>query len=182
MTFAQQIRAAIQTPDAKRVYNEQLFTRVAPDYDRATWAMSLGRDLHWKRQMVQALPPMTAPRWVDLAAGTGDVTASLAARFPDAEVIGIDLTPAMVDLARARGLRGNVRFAAADMTSTGLPDQWADLVTGSYALRNAPVLDDALKEVHRLLRPGGLAAFLDFAKSPVRWRQAVQLESLPPRT
>ncbi len=175
MTFAHHIRAAIRTPDAKRLYNEQLFTRVAPEYDRATWAMSLGRDLHWKRQMVQALAPMTSPRCVDLACGTGDVTAALAARFPDGEVLGVDLTPAMVELARARGTRGNVRFAVGDMARTGLPDGWADLVTGSYALRNAPVLDDALHEVHRLLRPGGQAAFLDFAKSPVRWRQAVQM-------
>ena len=52
------------------------------------------------------------------------------------------------------------------MCRLDLPDSWADIVTGSYALRNAPVLGDALAEVRRVLKPGGTAAFLDFRKSP----------------
>jgi len=140
--------------------------------------MSLGRDRIWKRRLVSLLPAVASPNCVDLACGTGDVTRELASRFPAGRIIGLDLTPAMIEVARHRCPSENVRFSVADMCRTQLPDGWADVVTGSYALRNAPVLDDALREVHRLLKPGGYAAFLDFAKSPVRWQQALQLPLL----
>jgi demethylmenaquinone methyltransferase/2-methoxy-6-polyprenyl-1,4-benzoquinol methylase len=64
------------------------------------------------------------------------------------------------------------------MCRSEIPEGWADVVTGSYALRNAPVLDEALAEIRRLLRPGGWAGFLDFAKSCSRWRQSLQIPLL----
>jgi len=84
----------------------------------------------------------------------------------------------MVEVARERCPTGHVTFVVKDMAQTGLADGWADIVTGSYALRNAPVLDDALAEIRRILRPGGCAAFLDFAKPAARWRQSLQLPLL----
>lgn len=172
------IRASIQTPDNKRRYNEGLFTRVATEYDLATRAMSLGRDRGWKRRLVKLLPDLAAPNCVDLACGTGDVTFELAARYPHGNVVGIDLTPAMIDVARARAGSSRITFHAQDMCHTTVADAWADVVTGSYALRNAPVLDEAFREVRRMLKPGGQAAFLDFSKSPARWRQSLQLPLL----
>ena len=172
------IRASIQTPDSKRRYNEGLFTRVATEYDLATRAMSLGRDRIWKRRLVNLLPALAAPNCVDLACGTGDVTLELAARYPQGNIVGIDLTPAMIEVARSRCTVANATFQARDMCHTEIADAWTDVVTGSYALRNAPVLDDALREVRRILKPGGCAAFLDFSKSPTRWRQSLQLPLL----
>lgn len=178
MSFSLPIRSSIQTPDRKRQYNAGLFTRVATEYDLATRAMSFGRDQAWKRRLVGLLPDLPAPDCVDLACGTGDVTAQLARRYPAGRIVGVDLTPAMIEVARSRCPRPEVRWVCADMCRTGLPGGCADVVTGSYALRNAPVLDDALGEVRRLLRPGGQAAFLDFAKPAARWRQSLQLPLL----
>jgi demethylmenaquinone methyltransferase/2-methoxy-6-polyprenyl-1,4-benzoquinol methylase len=172
------IRSSIQSPDKKRCYNSRLFTRVAREYDGATRAMSLGRDQTWKRWLVESLPALAAPQCVDLACGTGDVSAALARRFEQGKVVGIDLTPAMIEVARERCSLPNVSFRVEDMCRTGIEGGWADVVTGSYALRNAPVLDDALAEIRRLLRPGGWAAFLDFAKPPARWRQSLQFPLL----
>jgi demethylmenaquinone methyltransferase/2-methoxy-6-polyprenyl-1,4-benzoquinol methylase len=174
MALWSNIRAGIQTPDKKRDYNANLFTRVAREYDGATRAMSLGRDQTWKRWLVESLPSLLSPRCVDLACGTGDVTAALAKRYPAGEIVGIDLTPAMIQVACDRHVHPHVKFVVRDMCCTGVEDGWADVVTGSYALRNAPVLDEALVEIHRILKPGGTAAFLDFAKSTVRWRQSLQ--------
>jgi demethylmenaquinone methyltransferase/2-methoxy-6-polyprenyl-1,4-benzoquinol methylase len=137
--------------------------------------MSLGRDLTWKRHLVRMLPDAKAPVCVDLACGTGDVALKLAARFPAGRIQGIDLTPAMLSVARTRCRFNNVSSRVGDMCATGLEDASVDFVTGSYALRNAPILDDALREVHRILKPGGHAAFLDFTKSPGRLRQKLQL-------
>lgn len=172
------IRDSIQTPDTKRDYNSGLFTRVAREYDGATRAMSLGRDQTWKRRLVDMLPALAAPHCVDLACGTGDVTAALARRYPKGEIVGIDLTPAMIAVSRERYPQPNLDFRVRDMCRTGIEDGWADIVTGSYALRNAPVLDDALVEIRRMLKPGGCAAFLDFAKPPAQWRQSLQIPLL----
>ena len=85
---------------AKQALNQALFTEVAPRYDFITRALSLGRDASWKRRLVAGLPDRRFAFCVDLACGTGDLTRLLAARFPDGRVCGMDLTPAMLDLAR----------------------------------------------------------------------------------
>lgn len=172
------IRDSIASPGHKRDYNEGLFTRVAEEYDLVTRAMSFGRDPVWKRRLAALLPDQSEPRCVDLACGTGDVTFELARRFPDGEIVGLDLTPAMVEVARRRNDTPQVSFRIGDMCRTDFPDGWADVVTGSYALRNAPVLEDALREIHRILRPGGHAAFLDFSKSPSPWLARMQMPLL----
>lgn len=177
-TWFDRIRDGIQTPNRKRDYNWRLFTRVAPKYDFATRALSLGRDRAWKRRLLAALPHGTAPRCVDLACGTGDVTFLLAAQYPEGEIVGVDLTPFMLEIARERSRRAHVRFHQEDMCRMTFPDAWADIVTGSYALRNAPDLGRALREIHRILKPGGIAAFLDFSKPPGLLRQRAELAVL----
>jgi demethylmenaquinone methyltransferase/2-methoxy-6-polyprenyl-1,4-benzoquinol methylase len=173
MTFSLKIRDHLDDPAAKRRYNEALFEEVAPRYDFVTKALSLGRDGAWKREMVDALPALPGPVCVDLACGTGDVAFLLAEKFPDGDIVATDLTPAMLDLARQRAPCANVRFVQCDMSATGLPGASADIVTGSYALRNAPDLRVALSEIHRILKPGGTAAFLDFSKPSAYFGQRV---------
>jgi len=173
--FALKIRDYVHTPERKREYNEQHFSEAARHYDFATRVMSLGRDLTWKRQLVAALPRFPAPVCVDLACGTGDVTLLLADKYPAGRVVGIDLTEPMLAVARQRTRAANVEFLKQDMAATGLPDEFADIVTGSYAVRNAPELRQAFAEIHRILRPGGFVALLDFSKSPKPWMQKLQL-------
>lgn len=170
-TFALQSRDYLDTPDRKRYYNEQLFTEVAPRYDAITRLLSFGRDAAWKRAMIAAIPAHTPRRCADLACGTGDLAVMVKRRFPDAVVTGLDLTPAMVELARTRNAAERVGFDVGDMAALPFENSSIDLVTGGYALRNAPDLEVALAEVARVLRPCGYAAFLDFSKSPHRWSQ-----------
>ena len=160
-------------PSRKRQLNERLFTTVAPRYDRITRLLSFNRDRSWKRCLVNALPDLPQPVCLDLACGTGDLTLLLADRYPGGDILGLDLTPSMLALARARVNRPQVRFQCGDMARTGLEPASVDLVTGGYALRHAGDLAEALTEVHRVLRPGGRADFLDFSKSPGRSGQAV---------
>ena len=162
----------LRIPAAKREYNELLFAEVARRYDLVTRALSLGRDQAWKRALVDSLPEADAapacrgPVCVDLACGTGDVTFALARRYPEGAVCGVDLTPEMLAIARDRNRLPNVRLELGDMHQLPFASDSVDIVTGSYALRNAPALTVALQEIHRVLRPGGTAAFLDFSKSP----------------
>lgn len=156
----------LHEPRKKKYYNERLFTEVAPKYDLITRILSLGRDAAWKRRLIATLPVRDAPLCVDLACGTGDLSFMLAGKYPRGTVVGLDLTEVMLQIAARRGPPPNLSFSQQDMCVTDLPSGSVDIVTGSYALRNAPELGRALEEIHRILRPGGVAAMLDFSKPP----------------
>ncbi len=158
-------RADFADPQRKQRVTREVFALIAPAYDRFTPGLSLFRDQAWKREMVRRLPPLAAPACLDLACGTGDIAFLLASRYPDGKIIGADVTEAMLEIARRRSRCANVEFRNLDMVRTGLPSAGFDIITGGYALRNAPDLDAALAEIHRLLKPGGVAVFLDFSNS-----------------
>lgn len=162
----------LDAPDRKRAYNERLFTEVAPRYDIITRLLSFGRDAAWKRAMVQWLPSRAAPVCVDIACGTGDLVGLLLERYPGAKVTGIDLTPAMLERARRRF--PGVAFVQGDMGRLAARDGSVDVMTGGYALRNAPDLEALFREVGRVLKPGGTAAFLDFSRPDGRRAAALE--------
>jgi ubiquinone/menaquinone biosynthesis methyltransferases len=161
--FRLKAREWLDVPERKRAYNELHFAEAASRYDLATRMMSLGRDAAWKRMLVGSLPSLPCPVCVDIACGTGDVAFLLAGRYPGGVVTGVDLSAPMLAIARERNRFSNVRFEQGDLCDLPLPDGSADVVTGSYSLRNAPDLRKAVAEVHRVLSPGGVAAFLDFS-------------------
>lgn len=154
--------------DRKRLLNRQLFDAIAGEYDRITRILSLGRDQAWKRQLNAACPDLGPESIIlDLACGTGDLTRSLADRYPRGRVTGLDISVEMLSAARMRSAGvAAISFREADMADLPFPEGSVDLVTGGYALRNAPELTKAIEEIHRVLRPGGSAAFLDFSNHP----------------
>jgi demethylmenaquinone methyltransferase/2-methoxy-6-polyprenyl-1,4-benzoquinol methylase len=176
--FRPSLGEELDQPDRKRELNREIFTRIAREYDLICKLLSFGRDLAWKRQMVRGLPELATPECVDLAAGTGDLAFFLGERYPRGQVLGIDLTEKMIEVADGRNTLENVRFEIGDMAALALPEASADIVTGGYALRNAPVLRQAIQEVHRILRPDGVAAFLDFSKPKNRLGQFLNVASL----
>ena len=161
--FRLRAREWLDVPERKRAYNERHFAEAAPRYDLATRMMSLGRDAAWKRALVGGLPMLPSPACLDLACGTGDVAFLLADRYPGGDVTGVDLSTPMLTIARERNRFTNVRFEQGDLCELPFPGGSVDVVTGSYALRNAPDLRSAIAEVGRVLSPGGVAAFLDFS-------------------
>lgn len=179
-SFTLRARDHLDHPDDKRTFNEHLFREVAPRYDLVTRLLSFGRDAGWKRRLIADLPPLRPARCLDLACGTGDLARALARRFPGAEIIGLDLSVEMLALARARGSGAaqRVRYMQGDMQALPYERESIDVVTGGYALRNAPDLDAALREIHRVLRPGGTLAVLDFSRSPVPSRSRAQVALL----
>ena len=160
------LRRAFDTPDTKRRYVRQLFSTIADRYDVITVTLSYGRDQHWKRYLVdtalQASHNTGRLDALDLACGTGDIAFALSAR--GAAVVGLDITPRMVKLARAKQATDRTRctFLVGDMMALPFPDAHFDLVTAGYGLRNVPTLQGALLEIYRVLRPGGLLLSLDF--------------------
>ncbi|MGI9239346.1 MAG: ubiquinone/menaquinone biosynthesis methyltransferase [Verrucomicrobiales bacterium] len=176
--FRPSLGEELDQPDRKRELNREIFTKIAREYDLICKLLSFGRDLAWKRKMVRELPDLSDPACVDLAAGTGDISFYLGERYPGGRVTGIDLTEKMIEVADGRNTLPNVHFEIGDMAGLELADASTDVVTGGYALRNAPVLREAVREVHRILKPGGLAAFLDFSKPRNRFGQFLNIASL----
>jgi demethylmenaquinone methyltransferase / 2-methoxy-6-polyprenyl-1,4-benzoquinol methylase len=156
------LRSNISTPSGKSPYVRRLFATIADRYDLITVLLSYGQDGRWKRRLIAMAGPLQCRRVLDLASGTGDL--ALLACAAGADVTALDITPRMIALARrkARTRGARVRFLVADMTALPLPDACVDVVTTGYGLRNVPDLDAALREIHRVLTPGGRLLSLDF--------------------
>jgi demethylmenaquinone methyltransferase/2-methoxy-6-polyprenyl-1,4-benzoquinol methylase len=153
-----------------------VFDLVAPRYDRFTRTFSFGMDAGWKRQLIDTVATRlpSRPIVLDLACGTGDVAFGLAARVSGASIVGVDPSPRMLAVTRERGRRSRapVRFTQGDMMALPVPPASVDAVTVAYGLRNAPDHRDALREIARALRPGGVLASLDFYLPERRvWRR-----------
>src|SRR4029079_18892101 len=102
------LRERIATPDGKRRYVRSLFATIADRYDLITRLLSYGQDRRWKRRLVAMAAPRPGMRALDLARGTGDIAFALAAG--GADVIGLDVTRRMIELARAKASPPAPRF------------------------------------------------------------------------
>ena len=159
---------AVATPDGKRRYVRTLFSTIADRYDLITVVLSYGQDQRWKRRLVDlVVPRATRPRGraLDLATGTGDIAFRLAAAGWD--VVGLDVTRRMIELARSKsaagsGTRSVPDFLVGDMLALPFPSGSFDVVTAGYGLRNVPDLRAAIDEIYRVLKDGGQALSLDF--------------------
>jgi len=151
----------IATADGKRRYVRSLFATIADRYDFITVALSYGQDARWKRMLVAMASPSHETRALDLATGTGDIAFACAER--GARVCGLDITERMITLASAKRTKArDPWFLVGDMLALPFPAVSFDLVTTGYGLRNVPNLDVALREIARVLKPGGQLLSLDF--------------------
>jgi demethylmenaquinone methyltransferase/2-methoxy-6-polyprenyl-1,4-benzoquinol methylase len=162
--FALKIGDHLENAETKKYYTERNFSEVAPRYDFITRVLSFRRDAAWKRTLISLLPPQESPVCIDLACGTGDIAFLLAGKYPHGRITGGDITESMLAIARHRNTHPNVSFTNQDMGSLDIVSESVDIVTGGYALRNAADLGTSIDEINRVLKPGGVAAFLDFSK------------------
>ena len=170
------LQQAFASPESKRRYVRRLFGTIADRYDFITGFLSYGQDRRWKRRLIREAALGHGQRVLDLACGTGDI--ALQASAAGATVVGLDITPRMVELARAKAKRARHEgmwpiptFLVGDMTALPFPDRTVQVVTTGYGLRNVPVLEEALDEITRVLVPGGRLLSLDFNRpswAPVR--------------
>jgi demethylmenaquinone methyltransferase/2-methoxy-6-polyprenyl-1,4-benzoquinol methylase len=136
-----------------------MFAQIAPRYDFITRVFSYGMDGKWKRRAVREAGLEPRARVLDLACGTGDFSRLVAEEVPGARVTAADLTPEMLRLAREAGAR---EVLCADAMRLPFADGSFDVVFVGYGLRNFPKLVEAVREIRRVLRPGGVLVSLDF--------------------
>lgn len=172
------LRTAFASPEQKRAYVRRLFATIADRYDFITGFLSFGRDRHWKRRLVAAANVEPGDRVIDLACGTGDI--AFAAAACGAGAVGLDITPRMIELARAKRRAGTdgPQFLVGDMMALPFATGSADVVTTGYGLRNVPNLRGAIDEIARVLGPGGRVVSLDFNRPRSPLVRAVYLNYL----
>jgi demethylmenaquinone methyltransferase/2-methoxy-6-polyprenyl-1,4-benzoquinol methylase len=136
-----------------------MFHTVAPRYDFITRAFSYGMDRRWKQRGVDRASLSDRAIILDLASGTGDFSQIVRRSRPEARAIAVDVTERMLRFARTRGVRETV---CADAGRLPFADGRFDAVFIGYGLRNFPNLKQAIREVQRVTRPGGLLVTLDF--------------------
>ena len=167
----------ITSPAKKQFYVNQMFATIAPRYDLVTTLLSYGQDRRWKRKLVDLADIQPQHQVLDLACGTGDITFLLASRLDSrGKVIGVDITPGMVEVARCKGLHEpRVHFEIGDICQLDYPDASFDRITVGYGVRNVPDIPQLMNEVFRLLRPSGHFLSLDFGKPEGRLYRRVYL-------
>ncbi|MEA2622043.1 MAG: demethylmenaquinone methyltransferase / 2-methoxy-6-polyprenyl,4-benzoquinol methylase [Chloroflexota bacterium] len=148
----------------------RMFDEVAPVYDRLNTVMTLGIDSRWRRRAVAETRLRAGESAVDVCCGTGKLAALLAERVgPFGRVEGIDLSPAMIDLASER-LHSLVQahFAVGNALELSFPDGEFDAATIGFGLRNLSDFEAGFRELARVVRPGGRIVCLELSLPPSR--------------
>jgi demethylmenaquinone methyltransferase/2-methoxy-6-polyprenyl-1,4-benzoquinol methylase len=138
-----------------------IFQRIAGYYDRMNLVMTLGRHRRWCRQVAVLAAPPRNGELLDLATGTGVIALEVARRFPSVTVTGLDFSEEMLRRAKAKPGAEAVVWRHADANCIPFEDESFDGITQGYLLRNVDDMDLALREQHRVLKPGGRLVILE---------------------
>jgi len=144
-----------------------VFDSVAPKYDVMNDLMSLGLHRAWKAYTVLVANVKPGQKVLDIAAGTGDLAMAFAPKVgADGLVVHTDINEAMLREGRSRLLDAGVSLPTlvCDAEHLPFPDAHFDLVTVAFGLRNMTHKEDALREMNRVLKPGGKLLVLEFSK------------------
>lgn len=146
-----------------------MFGRIAGRYDLLNHLLSGNVDKRWRRLVARTLRPwlVEGARVLDVACGTGDLALALASEGEGA-VVGLDFCRPMLEIARRKavGESRGLPFVEGDALRLPFADESFDVVTIAFGLRNLAGVEEGLRELLRVLRPGGRAAVLEFS-SPV---------------
>lgn len=147
----------------------EVFHSVAAKYDLMNDLMSGGIHRLWKRFTIELSGARHGNRILDIAGGTGDLTRQFSRIVgPTGEVVLADINASMLKVGRDKlldkGVAGNVRFVQADAEKLPFPDNYFDVVTIAFGLRNVTHKEDAIASMLRVLKPGGRLLVLEFSK------------------
>jgi demethylmenaquinone methyltransferase/2-methoxy-6-polyprenyl-1,4-benzoquinol methylase len=148
----------------------EMFSRIARHYDTLNRLFSLGSDLRWRRMLVRRTAALPGTRVLDACTGTAELAIGLAASFPEASVVGVDASEGMLAIARRKvrhkGLAGRITLIRADVLQLPFPDRAFDAAVVAFGLRNVSDRQRGVRELMRVVRPGGRLLVLEFAPPP----------------
>lgn len=151
-----------QQDKSRRV--EAMFDAIAPTYEKVNAIASLGQDARWRRIAISAAAVQPTDVVLDLCCGTGDMVRAFAALpNPPARIFGVDFSAQMLAAGAYEPGAAPIQLVRADALRLPLSDATVDVVTCAFGVRNFQDLDAGLREIRRILRPGGRVVILEFA-------------------
>lgn len=159
--------------DDKKTQVRRMFDNIAQTYDFLNHLLSLGIDRSWRKKMIVMLKDQPVDALLDLATGTGDVAFTAARFLPLKQLVGMDLSTNMLNIARKKliknklGDKVDIHFQEGDAENMSFEDSTFDAVTVAFGVRNFQNLSQGLGEIYRVLRPGGKTIILEFTKPRV---------------
>jgi demethylmenaquinone methyltransferase/2-methoxy-6-polyprenyl-1,4-benzoquinol methylase len=147
-------------PQQNPGFVRQTFSSIAKRYDLANHVLSGGVDFLWRARAARIVADTHPRRILDLATGSGDLAKTLRAACPNAQVVGADFCLPMLEVARQKQVPSLVQ---ADGLNLPFREGVFDALTVAFGLRNMASWDAALREMNRVLRPGGLVLVMDFS-------------------
>lgn len=159
--------------DEKEVMVAEVFHSVAAKYDLMNDLMSFGIHRVWKRFTIECSGVRRNQRVLDLAGGTGDLTAKFSRMVGEGgEVILADINASMLKVGREKlrnkGIIDNINYVQANAEALPFPDDFFDCITISFGLRNVTDKNKALRSMYRVLKPGGRLLVLEFSKPVIK--------------
>lgn len=148
---------------------EQMFDSIAGAYDFMNTAMTFGLHRWWRNRAMSRLRGVPHADILDVATGTGDVAFALSRRLAPCSVVGVDLSAGMLEVARRRlaeqpeEVRRRITFEQGDSLHLRFADASFDAVTVAYGVRNFEHLEEGLREMARVLRPGGTLCVVELS-------------------
>ncbi|MEN9498050.1 MAG: hypothetical protein RL750_949 [Bacteroidota bacterium] len=164
---------------SKKEQVAHMFDRIAPRYDLLNRFLSARIDLHWRKDALREMIPFAPKKILDVATGTADLALMADTILQPASIVGIDISPQMLEVGKNK--IGKVKksdriiLESGDAEAINHSDGSFDLVMVAYGIRNFQDLSTGLKEMLRVLRPGGKLLILEFSRPKNRiWRGLYQ--------
>ncbi len=156
-----------ENKESKKEKVRTMFNDIAPKYDLLNHVLSMGIDKLWRKKVRKKVAEINPKRILDIATGTGDLAIELAKLNPQ-EIIGADIAADMLEVGKKKikkkGLDTIIKLEQGDAENLNFKTGYFDAVTVAFGVRNYENLLQGLKEMHRVLRPGGIVAILEFSK------------------
>lgn len=153
---------------SKREQVERMFDNISPKYDLLNRVFSLGIDQGWRRRTIRAVGERPVAQLLDVATGTGDLAIMAARKLPKAHITGVDISEGMLVHGRKKvaeaGLEARIDLQRADSAALPSDDNRFDAITAAFGVRNFEDLPQGIREMHRVLKPGGRLFVLEFSK------------------
>lgn len=153
---------------SKKEEVREMFDHIAPKYDLLNHTLSMSIDRLWRRRVVKIVRRTKPRRILDVATGTGDLAIAMARRIKDVQILAVDISERMLDVARrkivARGLDGRIVLDRGDAEHLEVAAASIDVATVAFGVRNFGDLDAGLRELARVIKPGGKVVILEFSR------------------
>lgn len=146
----------------------QMFNSIAFRYDFLNRFLTAGIDVRWRKKAILLLKDIQPQTVLDVATGTADVALMSYKLLHPKKIIGIDISEGMLQLGRQKvakaGLQNTIELVSGDSETISYPDASFDAVTVAFGVRNFEDLESGLREMHRVLKPGGKLVVLEFSR------------------